>query len=400
MTSLILSQPALAAALAVVTRASRHTPLMPAFELVRLQAEPGRLSLTCFNGECLAVASLPASGADAGQACVSAAALREIVQTLSGEIACQLLPHELLLENGPGRTRLRSSEEPLPEPSGWPALSFSLSAEDLRRLAGVVAFASSDSRRPVLQGVWMQLGLLPDGQAQVEAVAADGFTLARRSANLQADPALLAHLQSQPLGFLLPAGFVRTLAASLAGVQTVELSLDPSSGRIAARLAVEDCQVWLETVQPDGAFPYQAIQELIEKTANQPAATLDVSRAALEQAIRQVAAMGTNSLFFKAADGLIRLASMESAFGQARNRLPGQHAGPAAHAWLNTDFLARVVRLAPPALTLRIAAPFDPVWVQAEDLAALIMPLASDEDPFAGEQALSMPLEAAAAVPA
>ena len=47
-----ISQDALRAALNAVTRASQKTSSLPAFSLVRLDADAqGQLSLSCFNGE-------------------------------------------------------------------------------------------------------------------------------------------------------------------------------------------------------------------------------------------------------------------------------------------------------------------------------------------------------------
>ena len=83
MIELTILQNTLAEALNIVTRASKPSGLAPAFELVRLDASTGRLTLSCFNGEFAACGTIPAQCLDLASTCVNAATLREVVQTVN-----------------------------------------------------------------------------------------------------------------------------------------------------------------------------------------------------------------------------------------------------------------------------------------------------------------------------
>ena len=97
MIELTIQQNSLAAALNVVTRASKQGGLVPAFELVRLEASSGRLTLTCFNGEFAASGYIPAQCQDLASACVNAGTLREVVQAVEGEVTLRFDESDLRL---------------------------------------------------------------------------------------------------------------------------------------------------------------------------------------------------------------------------------------------------------------------------------------------------------------
>ena len=104
MIELTIQQNSLAAALNVVTRASKQGGLVPAFELVRLEASSGRLTLTCFNGEFAANGYIPAQCQDLASACVNAGTLREVVQAVEGEVTLRFDESDLRLASGSNNT--------------------------------------------------------------------------------------------------------------------------------------------------------------------------------------------------------------------------------------------------------------------------------------------------------
>jgi DNA polymerase III sliding clamp (beta) subunit (PCNA family) len=406
MIELTLQQNSLAEALGVVTRASNQAMPFEAFKLVKLEASAGRLTLCCFNGEFVASGILPAACQDLAAASVNAATLRDVVQSLDGEITLRFGDSELQLSCGSHKSSLRTSQEKIPTleaPNTDGCLS--LSGKEVRRLAGLVHFASTDDVRPALQTLHLSLKKEEPGQSFLQAQAADGFCLARLRLPVQFSSdseALPFDETSAPNGFLglLPATFMRALAAVVQPDDLVWFRPDANGNRAAFRIQGEGREFFLDTALVEGTFPDAAIQELLSKAYADQATECSLQPAEVERVIRQVAAVGTKQVFFKACGGMIRVASDETQYGQAKNVLPGNVVGESAQVWLNADYLNRVIKAAGNELQLKIGIPQAPVLVTSGDLVALIMPLLSNTDPFENEKAIPILMHQVATVPA
>jgi DNA polymerase III sliding clamp (beta) subunit (PCNA family) len=148
----------------------------------------------------------------------------------------------------------------------------------------------------------------------------------------------------------------------------------------------------LATVTIDGNFPAAQIQSLIGDARTNAVATLQVQQASLIQSIRMVNAMGTQSTFLKASNGIIKIASAETETGQARNILDATASGENAQAWLSAAFLKRAAEAIKGELTLRITGSTKPLMIEAGNFTAVIMPMLSDgfKDPFPEEEAIAI----------
>lgn len=111
--------------------------------------------------------------------------------------------------------------------------------------------------------------------------------------------------------------------------------------------------------------------------------------------------MGTRQMFIKTVNGLIRVASEDTQYGQARNILPGNVVGQDTLVWLNADYLTRMIKTAGGELVFKIGKPQAPVLVKSGDLIALVMPMVSSApDPFENEPAIPISFEQAASLAA
>lgn len=406
MIELIIQQDSLAAALNVVTRASRPNSLAPVFELVRLEASAGRLILSCFNGEFAACGTLPAQCPDMASACVNAATLREVVQTISGEVTLRFGEADLRLECGSHKSSLRTSTESLPiieELNRGEAIS--LSGKDLRRLAGIALFASNDEARPPLQAV--HLSLFKDGQGApiLQAQAADGFSLGRLRLPVELPPELETRLtgdnpQQNRLVALLPVAFVRMLATVVEADDQVLVHVYPKGGRASFRVTGEGRDYLLDSALMGEGFPESGVEDVLSKALAGTGTSLILNTADVERAIRQVAAMGTKQMFLKVTNSLLRAASEDTQFGQTKNVLPAQVSGPDVQVWLNADYLTRILKAAHGELTLKVGKSQEAVLIRSGELVALIMPLVCAADPFENETAIPISLTQAVSVAA
>lgn len=399
MIELTIQQNTLAAALNIVTRASRPNGLATSFELVRLDASPGRLTLSCFNGEFAASGSLPAQSLDMASACVNAATLREVVQAVSGEVNLHFGETDLRLECGPTKTSLRVSADPLPAIEAVAhGDAVSLSGKTLRRLAGLAQFASNDDMRPALQAI--HLAIFKDGQGQpvLQAQAADGFAFGRVRANVELPLELESRLAAGDPGqnrmvALFPVAFVRMLAAVVEAEDQVLFQAYPKGGRASFRITAEGRDYLLDSALLGDGFPENGVEEVLSKALAVTGAELTLNPADIERAIRQVAAMGTKQMFLKITNGLLRAASEDTQFGQTKNILPAKVSGPDAQVWLNADYLTRILKASSGELTIKVGKPQEPVLVKSGDLVALIMPLLCATDPFENETAIPIPFD-------
>ena len=399
MIELTILQNTLAEALNIVTRASKPSGLMPAFELVRLDASAGRLTLSCFNGEFAACGIIPAQCLDLASTCVTAATLREVVQTVSGEVTLRFGEAELRLECGSNKSCLRTSLESLPAIKAVEhGEAVSLSGKDLRRLAGVAQFASTDDLRPALQAVHLSFFKDEQGQSVLQAQAADGFSFGRLRLPVQLPPELEAHMtgadpQSSRSVALLPVAFIRMLAAVVEADDQVLFRAYPKGGRASFQVSGEGRDYLLDSALMGEGFPESGVEDVLSKARAITGAEITLKPTDVERVIRQVAAMGTKQMFLKASNNLVRVASEDTQFGQARNVLPANVAGPDAHVWLNADYLTRIIKASSGDLTIKIGKPQEAVLVRSGDLVALIMPLICATDPFENDTAIPIPFE-------
>jgi hypothetical protein len=325
---------------------------------------------------------------------------------VSGEITLRFAESDLRLECGPNKACLRTSEETLPAIEAVQhGEAVSLTGKDLRRLAGIAQFASTDDARPVLQAV--HLSFLKDeaGRSALQAQAADGFSFARLRLQVQ----LPAELEAQLAGpvsktnravSLLPVAFVRMLAAVVQPDDQVLFRAYPKGGRASFHISSETRDYLLDSSLMGDGFPESGVEDVLAKALVVKGAEITLKPADVERVIRQVIAMGTRQMFLKNSKGVVLAASEDTQFGLARNVLAGMVAGPDAHVWLNADYLTRIIKAAAGDLILKIGKPQEPVLVQYSDLVALIMPLLCNSDPFKDETAIPISLEQAAPVAA
>jgi DNA polymerase III sliding clamp (beta) subunit (PCNA family) len=339
-------------------------------------------------------------------ACVNAATLREVVQTVSGEVTLRFGEADLRLECGSHKSSLRISAESLPvidELNHGEAVS--LSGKDLRRLSGVALFASSDEARPPLQAVHLSVFKDEQGKSVLQAQAADGFSLGRLRVPVELPPELEARtagndLPQNRLAALLLVAFVRMLAAVVEAGDQVFVHVQPKRGRASFRVTGEGRDYLLDSALVGDGFPESGVEDVLSKALAGTGTSLTLNPAEVERNIRQVAAMGTKQMFLKVTNGLLRAASEETQFGQTKNVLPAQVSGPDAQVWLNTDYLTRILKAANGELILKVGKPQEAVLVRNGDLVALVMPLVCAADPFENETAIPISLEQAAQVAA
>ena len=396
---------ALSSALAVVTKASRSNGLIPVYELIRLEVSAGRLTFSCFNGEFAACGRIPVIGMEAGYACVNAATLREVVQTMNGEITLRILPDQVHLECGASKTTLHTQEGELPVVGMEDGLeSLMLSGADLKKLGSVAVFASTDSARSALQTVHLSIFQDEHSFTLLRAQSADGFTLGRLSVIAESSPELDSRLETnraknERMSILMPAVFMRTLASVVAAEDQVQLNLNKDT-RASFHITGEGRDFCLDTALMDDSFPESSIEDILTKAMKSNGGELVIACSELDKAMKQVAAMGTRSMFFKTFAGVIRTASHESEYGQAKNVLQGTATGSDVAIWLNVDFLARVTKISSGTLEIKVSGSINPALVRVEDLTVLIMPIHVEGDPFEKDQAIPVSFDLPAEVAA
>jgi len=381
-----IPQETLASALAAVTRASLKSSLMAAFALVRLDATAGgELSLSCFNGETAARATVFAAASDDLSVCVDAQTLKAVTDTLLGEVRLELVDKALVVLNGSNRTTLRVVEETIPVIGGETTADlFTLSGAALRSLARVLPFASTDDSRPVLQ--IMHLTVSDQG---LVAQAADGFTAAIVTESFTAarDKAMVA----------LPLSFARLLAALVEEKDTVKVQ-SAGDNRFLFHLTQSETgkNLTLATVAPAAAFPAEQIAQLLQGAHAGTTTRMTLQKQALLQTVRMVGAMGTQNTFLKVANGVIKVASAPTDTGQARNILDGAASGSDAKVWLSAAYLKRAADACKTELAVQIGGDKKPVLLIEGNFTGILMPLFVDgKDPFADEDepiAISLPV--------
>ena len=379
-----LQQDLLNAALNAVTRASTKSALMAAFSLVRLDVKTdGILHLSCFNGETAARSSVNVDCSEDLSICVDAATLKAVVETLSGEIKLTVEQNALIIQGASNRTTLRIVDEPLPI-IGVESIQniATLSGNIFRSLARVLPFASTDDSRAVLQVLHLTL----DAET-LTAQTADGYSAGHVRECIEGP--------AEQTSVSLPLSFARLLSTLVEDRDTVRIGTS-GSNRYIFHIANSEVSkdLTLATVTADGNFPSAQIMTLLDEARKSAIAILHVQQPSLIQSIRMVNAMGTQSTFIKAVNGVAKIASAETETGQGRNILDGTASGEDAQAWLSATFLKRAAEACRGELLMRITDGTKPILIEAGNFTAVIMPMLAEghKDPFPEDEAFAISL--------
>ena len=380
-----LQQDLLHSALNAVTRASTKSTLMTAFSLVRLDVNTdGILHLSCFNGETAARSTVNVDCSEDMSVCVDAATLKAVVETLAGQIRLHVDGTSLVIQQGTSnRTSLRIVDEPLPvigDESIQTVATFSGSI--FRSLMRALPFASTDDSRAVLQVVHLIIN-----SDTVVAQTADGYSAGLVLESIKGP--------ANQTSVSLPLSSARLLSTLVEERDTVRMGTSGENRYIFQITNVDDSKdVTLATVTADGNFPSEQIKTLIEDARQNAVAVLQVQQPSLMQSIRMVNAMGTQSTFIKAINGVAKIASAETETGQGRNILEGTASGEDAQAWLSADFLKRAVEACKGELVMRITNNTKPILIEAGSFTAVIMPMMVEgsKDPFPEDEAIAISL--------
>ena len=380
-----LQQDLLHSALNAVTRASTKSTLMTAFSLVRLDVNTdGILHLSCFNGETAARSTVNVDCNEDLSVCVDAATLKAVVETLAGQIRLHVDGTALVIQQGTSnRTSLRIVDEPLPvigEESIQTVATFS--GTIFRSLMRALPFASTDDSRAVLQVVHLILN-----SDTVMAQTADGYSAGLVMESI-AGPANQTSVS-------LPLSSARLLSTLVDDRDTMRMGTSGENRYIFQITNPDDSKdLTLATVTADGNFPSVQIKTLIEEARQNAVAILQIQQASLMQSIRMVNAMGTQSTFLKAVNGVTKIASAETETGQGRNILEGTASGENAQAWLSATFLKRAAEACKGELVMRITNNTKPILIEAGSFTAVIMPMMVEgsKDPFPEDEAIAISL--------
>ncbi|MEP0805606.1 MAG: hypothetical protein HRF47_08960 [Chloroflexota bacterium] len=379
-----IQQDTLHAALNAVTRASLKSSLMAAFSLVRLDAATnGVMRLSCFNGETAACAAVNVDCNEDLSVCVDAMTLKAVVETLAGEICLSVEQNSLILQGASTKTTLRIVDEPLPVIGEESIQAIAaLSGVTFRSLARVLAFASTDDARAVLQVLHLMLD-----QESVIAQTADGYSAGYVRESIEGP--------AEPTSVSLPLSFARVLSTLVDDRDKIRLGTSgPNRYIFQITNAERSKDLTLATVTSAENFPSAQITTLIEEARNNTIAHLQVQQNSLMQSIRMVNAMGTQSTFIKAVNGAAKIASAETETGQARNILEGSASGEDTSIWLSAVFLKRAAEACKGELAIRISGGQKPILTEAGSFTAVIMPMMveGNKDPFPEDEAIAIRL--------
>lgn len=380
-----LQQDLLHSALNAVTRASTKSTLMAAFSLVRLDVHTDSiLHLSCFNGETAARSTVNVDCSEDLSVCVDAATLKAVVETLAGQIRLHVDGTALVIQQGTSnRTSLRIVDEPLPvigEESIQTVATFY--GTIFRSLMRALPFASTDDSRAVLQVIHLILD-----SDTVMAQTADGYSAGLVMESIEGP--------AQPTSVSLPLSSARLLSTLVDDRDTVRMGTSGENRYIFQITNPDDSKdLTLATVTADGNFPSAQIKTLIEEARQNAVAMLQIQQASLMQSIRMVNAMGTQSTFLKAVNGVAKIASAETETGQGRNILEGTASGENAQAWISAAFLKRAADACKGELVMRITNNTKPILIEAGSFTAVIMPMMVEgsKDPFPEDEAIAISL--------
>lgn len=378
-----IQQDALNAALNAVTRASLKSSLA-AFSLVRLDVKTdGILRLSCFNGETAAHAITNVVCDEDVSVSVDAQTLKAVVETLVNEIHLTVEDNSVVIQSSANRTTLRIVGESIPvigEESIQTIATFS--GNIFRSLVRVLPFASTDDTRAVLQ----VLHLILEAEAMT-AQTADGYSAGHVRESIEGP--------SEQTSVSLPLSFARLLSTLIEDHDKVCMGTSGPNRYIFHITNTDDSKdLTLATVTAAEDFPSAQIMTLIEDARKSTAAHLNLQQTSLMQSIRMVNAMGTQSTFIKAVNGVVKIASSETETGQARNILEGTASGEDANVWMSAAFLKRAAEACKGELAMRISDGKKPILIEAGAFTAVIMPMMVEgsKDPFPEDEAIAITL--------
>ena len=273
----ILPSAALSRALNVVGRASGK--IDASYETVKMEVKNGKLTVRCFNGTMGILASIPVEDQGNGfDAIVNAQGFASLVGSMNGPVT--LMPEAkkgLKIECGSVSVTLKGATKALPEfndPQAKQVLK--LSGHDLLELLRVGNSAATD---PML--VFSSV-LLDISSGETSSWATDSFRAAT----------CLKPVGGEPTSFLLPLTFVswmRTIPVKA----TVTISESPN--RIVVT-AVEDNNMTSMTTPKGEHQKFPALSSIFDAVFNTNGVLFSVEAATLNQAARQVKALGGDTI--------------------------------------------------------------------------------------------------------
>lgn len=242
----------LAQGLNIVSRAVSSRSTYPILANVLISAEDGRLKLSATDREMGITCWINAKISDEGATTVPARTFIDLVSTFPGEtIELDLAVRTQTLHIKAGRAKAEikgiDAQEfpPMAEPDK--ATGIELPAGDLKEMIQQVVFATSkDDARPVLTGVLLTV----EGKT-ITMVAADGFRLSIRKAQLGAKP-------EQNMRAIIPARALSEVARIAADDKEAVTMMLPA-GRGQVIFSMKNAELRCQLVE--GAFP--EIQQIV-----------------------------------------------------------------------------------------------------------------------------------------
>lgn len=382
---IIIQQETLNAALGAVTRASLKSSLA-ALSLVRIDTySTGVLHLSCFNGETAARAIVQASCEENRSVSVDALTLKAVVETLDSEVEWFTQENSLVIQSKTNRTTLRIVNEDLPVIGNENIQIIApIPGTILRSISRILPFASTDNSRYVLQVLHLMFT-----RGLITAQTADGYSAGCVQETIEGP--------TEEVSVSLPLSFAKLLSSLVEERDIVRVGTS-GENRYIFQITNSDTSkdLTLATVTGSEKFPATQINTLLNDARKATSAHLTIQQTSLAQSLRMVNAMGTQSTFIKAVDGIAKIASAETETGQGRNILEGTASGGNASVWLSAAFLKRAVDACKGEIVMRISSGQKPVLIEAGSFTAVIMPMLVEgqKDPFLAEEqgiAISLP---------
>jgi DNA polymerase-3 subunit beta len=363
-----IDQSSLSRALRLITRVTPTRTTLPILQAVRLESQPGHLTMTATDLELGVVTSVAADVTTPSCIAVPARLLSDYVAQLPAEpIRLTLSPTSQRARLDCGRfvanlATLNAADFPA-LPTGDETRSLSVQAKRFGEAIERVAFAAArDDARPILTGVLFDFG--PEG---LTLAAADGFRLAR---------ARVTGVDALPQQLLVPARAVAELGRILSDAEAVRLTPTPDNRGVCFTIGMTTLFARLI----DGRFP-----DLERVIPHEWKTRVTIETAALRQAVRVAGLFGGASdarpVVLEAGPGHLHLRTRGDETGDAEADLPAETDGEPQAVAVNTRLIADVLEVADsPRLELRWSSPQTPVVVcdaghdETGDL-AVVMPL-------------------------
>jgi DNA polymerase-3 subunit beta len=334
---------ALAAALAIVTRAVSSRGAVQVLSGVEVRAEGSAVRLAATDMELSLRTSVPADVGVEGTVVVPGRLLADLVRLLpADDVALELSPQEgtLGIRSGAHSSRLNVyAAEDFPRLPDTDVAIQEVDAEALVTTIDQVArSASRDESRPVLTGILVRF----EG-AKLVMAATDSYRLSVKETELSAPgPELEAIIPARALGEL----------TRLVGEGPVRLGVNEN------HVVFGTGDSWLTTRRIDGQFPNykQLLPETFELELALPRAELlgIVRRAA-------VVAQRNTPLRLRFAEGELTVAAQSQDYGETSESLPAPYTGEPLEIGFNADFLREGLEsIGSETVTLQLINPLRP----------------------------------------